>query len=97
MILPAINLLCEEGTEGMTIDLSPWNEVSDATRLWYALNHDFLLLSRWTIISVTLFFNKSLLAEEMFTKDIIIRGEILYKRYHVSDTCQMISAKEKNF
>lgn len=33
----------------------------------------------------------------MFTKDIIIRGEILYERYHVSDTCQMVSAKEKNF
>lgn len=32
----------------------------------------------------------------MFTKD-IIKGEILYKRYHVSDTCQMVSAKEKNF
>ena len=32
----------------------------------------------------------------MFTTDIIIRGEILYKRYHVSDMCQMVSAKEKN-
>ena len=38
-----------------------------------------------------------ILAEEIFTKDIIIRGKVLYKRYHVSDTCQMISAKEKNF